>query len=113
MFLETLSIIWADPLLPNTRVLQFHIVQTIFFRCFELEYPNYVKIDVDGIEISVLKGMGDILMSKNLQSIMIEANSRIMEDEMRRMLSHYGFKIDRVQNKSWETAKTRNNFFIK
>ena len=70
-----------------------------------------MKIDVDGIEISVLKGMGDILMSKNLQSIMIEANSRIMEDEMRRMLSHYGFKIDRVQNKSWETAKTRNNFF--
>ncbi len=84
-----------------------------FFRCFELEYPNYVKIDVDGIEISVLKGMGNILMSKNLQSIMIEANSRIMEVEIRRILSHYGFKIDRVQNKSWETAKTRNNFFIK
>jgi len=84
-----------------------------FFRCFELEYPNYVKIDVDGIELSVLNGMDDILKSKKLRSIMVEANSRIMEDEIRSFLGFYGFKVDRVQNKSWETAKTRNNFFIK
>ncbi len=41
-----------------------------------LEIPNYIKIDVDGIEDLILDGSKDILIDKNLKSILIEINDR-------------------------------------
>ena len=36
--------------------------------------PNYIKIDVDGNELKVVKGMTKIIQNKNLKSICIELN---------------------------------------
>ena len=82
-----------------------------FFEIYNLEIPNYIKIDVDGIEMDVLQGMTNILKSSNLKSIMVEANSERMEQELHLFMLKYGFKIFQIQNKNWKTAKTRNNFF--
>ena len=42
---------------------------------------------------------------------MVEANSKEMEDELRYLMKKFKFELFQVQNKSWDTAKTRNNFF--
>lgn len=39
---------------------------------YNLKLPNYIKIDVDGIELSILNGAIKILNSNNLKSILIE-----------------------------------------
>ena len=42
--------------------------------------PNVIKIDVEGSEIEVLKGMQQILAHSNLRAIFIEVHSRILEE---------------------------------
>jgi hypothetical protein len=37
--------------------------------------PNYVKIDVDGIEEKILSGMPKVLNSKSLKSVLVEDNT--------------------------------------
>ena len=39
-----------------------------------LEIPSYIKIDVDGIEHLILKGMGKYLKNKKIKSILVEIN---------------------------------------
>ena len=39
-----------------------------------LEIPNYIKIDVDGIEHLILEGAGNYLKSKKIKSLSIEIN---------------------------------------
>ena len=39
-----------------------------------LEIPNYIKIDVDGIEHLILNGGIKTLKNTNLQSILVEVN---------------------------------------
>ncbi len=39
---------------------------------YNLKLPNYIKIDVDGIELSILNGAIKILNSNNIKSILIE-----------------------------------------
>ena len=41
--------------------------------------PNYIKIDVDGNELKVIKGMTDMLKNENLKSICIELNPKFNE----------------------------------
>lgn len=40
-----------------------------------LKVPNYIKIDVDGIEHLILKGAENLLKNKNLKELSIEMNS--------------------------------------
>ncbi len=44
---------------------------------FNLQYPQYLKIDVDGIEHFILKGGADVL--KNVNSVLIEINEEYNE----------------------------------
>lgn len=43
--------------------------------------PNYIKIDVDGNELNVLKGLKKTIKSKTLKSILIEINPNFKEHE--------------------------------
>lgn len=65
-------------------------------------YPNFIKIDVEGAEYSVLKGAKKIL--KNADALMIEIN--INKDEIFSFLNDLGFK--KLDCKS----KSNNYFFI-
>jgi len=42
--------------------------------------PNVIKIDVEGFELSVIKGMGKVLSSSQLRVIVIEIHHKRMED---------------------------------
>lgn len=43
-------------------------------KTFNLPYPNYVKIDVDGVEDLILEGMSEVLKNSNLKGLLIELN---------------------------------------
>jgi|LakMenEpi03Aug12_release.lakeMendotaPanAssembly.Ray.scaffolds.fasta_scaffold317375_2 FkbM family methyltransferase len=66
----------------------------------ELDFPNAIKIDVEGFEIDVLKGADIILKSKSLKVIGIELHSEILnengvkfpENIIENILTNNGFK---------------------
>ena len=63
-----------------------------------LKVPNYIKIDVDGIENQIIKKSDFILSSKKLESILIEINSNREEDNnIISKLNKYNFKFDNSQ----------------
>ena len=71
-----------------------------------LKLPNYMKIDVDGIEHLILKGAGDYLSDKRLKSISIEINENFTEqyDQV--------FEIMKKSNFNFKHKKRASEFFI-
>ena len=63
--------------------------------------PTIVKIDVEGYELEVLRGMPKVLAEHSLRSVFVEVHSAIMEanglkdggDKIVRLLASSGFKI--------------------
>ena len=62
---------------------------------YSLKYPNYIKIDVDGIEHIVLNGMRGVLRSTELRSILVEINDNFEEQRFNVMeiLNEAGFYL--------------------
>ncbi len=60
-----------------------------------LDIPNYIKIDVDGIEHLILRGAEDFLNNKNIKSILIELNENFSEqyNEVHNILQNSDFKL--------------------
>jgi FkbM family methyltransferase len=59
-----------------------------------LKPPNYVKIDVDGIELGIIEGMKDILKSDDLKSILVEINSKEDLVVVKNIFASYGLFPD-------------------
>jgi FkbM family methyltransferase len=83
------------------------------FSAFELikngylkQYPNLVKIDVDGIEHLILEGMEDILKSEACESVFIEVNDHFLDQSLTvaKILTRCGFR---------RTEKTHSNIMSK
>ena len=65
---------------------------------FKLPIPNYLKIDVDGIEYKIIKASKDLLKSNKLESILIEINPERKEDkEIIKLLTKNGFQYNSQQ----------------
>ncbi len=60
-----------------------------------IELPNYVKIDVDGIEDLILEGAKKILSNKTLKSLSIELNENYEHqyNKIIKMMESFGFKL--------------------
>jgi len=54
--------------------------------------PNYVKIDTDGNEYDVLRGMPETLQSPELKSLLVEINNN--KHEILEMMHAAGFAVD-------------------
>lgn len=64
---------------------------------FNIEYPNHIKIDVDGNELSILEGQQDFLSNLNIKSVLIEideSDDNSLNRIINLMLS-CGFKIEK------------------
>ena len=59
---------------------------------FNLPFPNYIKIDVDGIETQILLGAQKVLPDKRLKSILVEAQSVEMATTFEEIFLQAGFK---------------------
>ena len=62
----------------------------------KFEKPNYIKMDVDGIEHLILKGSLGVL--KNVESILIEVNKNYKKqsNDIEKYLSVSGFKLKKI-----------------
>ena len=60
-----------------------------------LVIPDYIKIDVDGIEHLILEGGDKFLNDKKVQGLLIEINENFKEqyDKVLNLLNKYGFKL--------------------
>lgn len=62
-------------------------------RQFNLPRPTHIKIDVDGIEFSVLKGAEQTLLEGTLRSVVVEVEGGEREQEICDYLSQKGFPL--------------------
>ena len=84
------------------------------------QLPNYIKIDVDGIEHLILSGGKKLLKNKNILSIIIEINDKFKKQHKSifKILKSCNFELyKKEQNynllKSTEYASTFNYTFVK
>ena len=79
----------------------------------ELPPPDVVKIDVEGAEISVLKGFGNILKDNSCRVIYIEVHDKITnfggnKKELISLLNQNGYKIREMLKR--QTGQTEESF---
>lgn len=85
----------------------------------KFDYPSYVKIDVDGNEIELIKGMSEILKSNKVRSIMIELNENINHyHDVLKIMENNEFVIDRNLTSIADVSKKKggkiyNHYFTK
>ena len=74
--------------------------------------PNYIKIDVDGNELKVVKGMTKIIQNENLKSICIELNPSFYEHvEVFEILKKY---FNKYRKEKWyDGQEVFNHIFYK
>ncbi len=61
----------------------------------EFSIPNYIKIDVDGLEHVILEGAKKVLNNENLKSLLIEINDNYVEQlkNVTDIMDEYNFKL--------------------
>jgi FkbM family methyltransferase len=70
-----------------------------FLSFFEIPCPNYIKVDVDGVEHLILKGMAKTLKRNELKSILIELNMPTNHrEQFIRNMNDLGFSLDNPFN---------------
>jgi hypothetical protein len=71
-----------------------------------IRFPNHIKIDVDGVEKSIVKSMSKVLHDARLKSIMIEIELVISGGGIEELIESAGFQ--EVMREHWE-GKTIDN----
>ena len=65
---------------------------------WNIPFPNYIKVDVDGIEHKIIESSDTIFQNKKLISLLIEINENRKEDQsIINKLKIYGFHYDKIQ----------------
>ena len=72
--------------------------------------PKAIKLDVDGIELSILKGLGAVLAADGLRHIMVEESAA--ESRIGVFLRNFGFvQIDEEPTNLKKPGKNLNRYF--
>lgn len=70
-----------------------------FIKTFNIPFPNHIKIDVDGVEDEIIKGMEKILTSPVLKSVSIELNNNDGDrKEVKNLFLNFGFSTENSFN---------------
>lgn len=64
-------------------------------------YPNYLKIDVDGIEISILEGASNVLANPALKSVIIELGTDAEQEKAIAIMKQAGLEVTKRPSKNW------------
>ena len=79
-----------------------------------LEFPNLIKIDVDGIEFEILKGAEKTLSNQAVRSILIEVVEGSDEEKIiTRLLNSKGFEIESKHKYTYGISPTSNYIFCR
>ena len=66
-----------------------------------LPCPNYIKIDVDGIEIAIIKGAENTLKNPNLRSVIVELGTTEEQEEAVRLMEQAGLEVKFKTTRNW------------
>jgi FkbM family methyltransferase len=70
-----------------------------FLKNFNKLQPDYLKIDVDGIETKILKGGSKVL--ENVKSVLVESNSSADEEEIIKIMNYFKLKLIEKEKDSY------------
>jgi len=65
-----------------------------------IRHPNIMKIDVEGAELQVLRGLKDSISRPECRCIFCEVHPKLLDEktaDLHRLLENYGFKIEQLQ----------------
>ena len=76
-----------------------------------LDIPNYVKIDVDGLEHLILEGGDKMFNNKKIRSVLIEVNEnfKVQKEKVLKFMLDHNFKLLAKEN----TPENLSDKFIK
>lgn len=79
-----------------------------FVEKFKPQLPDHIKIDVDGIELKIIRGGGKLLAGSKLKSLMIElqADQPHQCAEIREILEQNGFEAVNTRRSNWLFTRT-------
>ena len=85
----------GNKFIPETRYKILGVSINYILKNNILEVPNYIKIDVDGIEHLILKGARDYLSDKKIKSILLELDTSFSKkfEMVKKILEESGFKL--------------------
>ena len=93
-------------------VLSYRIDDLI--KAFEIEKPTHIKLDVDGIELEILKGAEETLRDPALKSILVEIEPSLeMSTQVVEYLKTRGFRIQMVRSHGRSEMATSNYLFVR
>ena len=76
-----------------------------------VEFPNHIKIDVDGGESGILYGMQSVMRDNRLKSIMIEINRDLSDGEIEAEIISCGLKLQCLEK--WPRKNSYNKLFVR
>ena len=78
-----------------------------------LDIPDYIKIDVDGIEHLILEGAGDYLKNRKIKSISVEINEnfKLQYSNVLKIMKKYNFFLRHKKNNIGSFAGANQKFF--
>jgi len=68
---------------------------------WELPCPNYIKIDVDGIEIAIIKGAANTLRNPALRSVIVELGTSDEQQEAVILMEQAGLEVKSRTTRNW------------
>jgi FkbM family methyltransferase len=74
-------------------------------------FPNHIKIDVDGTEGEIIRGMASTIIDPRLKSIMIEIDSDQSQGSIEQLICESEFVL--VDEEQWEGKNSHNKLFVR
>jgi len=94
---------------PKTRYSLLGTTMNYFIENSILEIPDYIKIDVDGIEHLILEGGNKFLSNKKVKSISIEMSEKFEEQYNKILILMKKFNFDVINEKPNEDIFSKKN----
>ena len=77
-----------------------------------IEFPNHIKIDVDGAEKNIVANMKQVLSDHRLQTILIEIQPSLSSGEIEKNIEDAGFD-EVIREKAGTTGEQVNVLYVR